>query len=265
MNEPYGWWLPINISANGAPIDQLITTLHWFMVLLFTGWGIFYLYCLFRFRARPGHQADATPKHFRLPTYLEVGVAIFEVFLLVFISYPIWSKVKNEMPSDEEALVVRVTAEQFAWNIHYPGKDGIFGQTSPDLISPEDNNPIGLDRENDPNAKDDIISINVMHFPVNKKVKVYLSSKDVIHSFGIPVMRVKQDAIPGTVVPVWFEANKTGKFEIMCAQLCGVGHTRMRGEIHVDTDEEFQKWLQDEAQYLEEYSDAGQREDENDV
>ncbi len=250
MDKPYGWWLPINISTHGKPIDDLINSLHWFMLALFVGWGIYFVYCLIKFRARPGHKADSTEKHFRLPTYIEIGIAIFETILLVFVSYPIWSSVKNDMPSDSDSLRVRVVAEQFAWNIHYPGDDGIFGRTDPELIAPEDNNPIGLDREGDPNAKDDIISINNFHFPVNKPVRVDLSSKDVIHSFGIPVMRVKQDAIPGTVIPVWFEANQTGSFDIMCAQLCGVGHTRMRGEITVQSDEEFKAWLAEERTYL---------------
>lgn len=250
MNSPYGWWLPINISAHGHRIDQLINVLHWFMAVLFVGWGLFMLYCLVRFRARPGHKATPVTQHFKLPTYLEVGVALFEVVLLLFVSYPIWAQVKNEMPKEEDAIVVRITAEQFAWTMHYPGADGKFGRTDPSLIDAESNNPVGLDRQNDPNAADDILSVNMLHFPVNKPVKAFLTSKDVIHSFAIPVMRVKQDAIPGTVIPMWFEANQTGQYDIMCAQLCGVGHTTMRGRISVDTEEEYKAWLAEEAALL---------------
>jgi cytochrome c oxidase subunit 2 len=107
-------------------------------------------------------------------------------------------------------------------------------------------NPLGLDQD-DPNAKDDITTINALHVPVNKPIVVELTSKDVIHSFGIPVMRVKQDAIPGQKIPVWFEAKKTGNFEIACAQLCGLGHYRMRGYFFSEDPDKFEGWLKEEA------------------
>ena len=104
-------------------------------------------------------------------------------------------------------------------------------------------NPLGLD-PSDSAAKDDIVAINQLHVPVGKPVIVHLNSKDVIHSFFLPVMRVKQDVIPGQTVSVWFEAAKTGKFEIACAQLCGLGHYRMRGFFMIDTPEQFSTWMQ---------------------
>jgi len=103
-------------------------------------------------------------------------------------------------------------------------------------------NPLGLD-PNDPAGKDDITTINQLHVPVGKPVIVRLSSKDVIHSFFLPVMRVKQDVIPGQVVPVWFQAREAGNFEIACAQLCGLGHYRMRGFFIVDKADQFKSWL----------------------
>jgi cytochrome c oxidase subunit 2 len=117
----------------------------------------------------------------------------------------------------------------------------VFGKTRPDLIE-AGGNPVGLDRT-DPAAQDDITTINQLHIPVNKPVIAYLSSKDVIHSFFLPVMRVKQDTIPGQETKVWFEAAKTGKFEIACAQLCGLGHYRMRGFFTIHTQEDFDAWL----------------------
>lgn len=236
----YGWGLPFNASAHGAAIDRVIVMIHVFMFLLFAGWLAFLILSLAKFRARPGHQAEYKARHFKAPTYLEAGVALFEVLLLVGFSFPIVRLVRQEFPDRSRALEIRVVAEQFAWNIHYPGADGVFGKTSQELIKAA--NPLGLDRE-DPAAKDDITTINQLNVPVNKPVIVRLSSKDVIHSFSLPVMRVKQDAIPGQVIPVWFEADKTGKFEIACAQLCGLGHYRMRGFFNILTPEEFQKWL----------------------
>jgi len=238
-DNPYGWLLPFNASAHGAGIDQLIYVLHIFMIVLFVGWFSFFMYCLFRFRQKDGVSADSKPKHFKLPTYLEIGVAVFEVALLCAFSIPMFYFSRVNLPAEKDALNIRIVAEQFAWNIHYPGPDGVFGATSVDLMS--SSNPLGLDQE-DPAAKDDITTINQLHIPVNKPVRARLSSKDVIHSFFLPVLRVKQDAIPGQEIPIWFEAKSTGEFEIACAQLCGLGHYRMRGFFHIDTPEEFQAW-----------------------
>ena len=211
---------------------------------------------------------------------------------------------------------VRVIAQQFAWNIHYPGPDGVFGRTDIKLLD-EQTNPIGLDRKGDPHAKDDIVTINQLHLPVNRPVIVEITTKDVIHSFFLPVMRVKQDAIPGMIIPVHFVATKTsdemreemaltvglpmtqdldtyvsmeeyqGKdgsvivkkgrsvskdtaaklvesgitkirmaprypAEIACAQLCGLGHYRMKGFLTVDTEQEYAAWIKDQEESLEE-------------
>ncbi|MCB9799143.1 MAG: cytochrome c oxidase subunit II [Candidatus Omnitrophica bacterium] len=239
-NNYYGFGLPIDISTHGAAIDRLIIILHIFMVALFIGWGIFMIYSLIKFRARPGHKATYHLNHFKAPTYLELFVALFEAVLLVGFSFPIVNQFVNAKPDESTALKVRVVAEQFAWNVHYAGKDGIFGASKPELMKP--GNPLGLDRSQEA-AKDDIVAINQLHIPVHKPVIVELSSKDVIHSFFLPVMRVKQDTVPGQKIPVWFEATQTGNFEIACAQLCGLGHYRMRGFFTVDTQEDFDTWL----------------------
>ncbi|NBX93497.1 MAG: cytochrome c oxidase subunit II [Proteobacteria bacterium] len=243
----FDYGLPIDISTHGAAIDRLITTLHYFMALLFIGWGIYLVYCLVRFRDREGHQADVSEKHFGVPKYLEMGIVIFEACLLVFFSYPVWAKLKTDFPDRANSLVVRVVAEQFAWNIHYPGRDGKFGKTSIDLI--DGTNPVGLDRE-DADAKDDIVTINQLVVPVGKPVIVELSAKDVIHGFFLPVARVKHDAIPGMTFPLWFETKEVGEFQIACAQLCGVGHYKMMGQFLVKTPEDFEQWHLDEEKAL---------------
>lgn len=240
----YGWWLPPDISTTGARIDNIILVMHWFMLILFVGWSAFMIYTLVRFRARPGVKADYHGVRSHYSTYLETAVAVFEVIVLVGLSIPVWADVKANPPSEKDAdVVVRVVGEQFAWNVHYPGADGKFGKTDLNLV--DGSNPLGL-VPGDPNGKDDITTINQFHFPVHKKVLVYLTSKDVIHSFFLPVMRVKQDAIPGMTVPVWFEATDTGQFEIACAQLCGLGHYRMKGFFSVDTDEQYAAWLKEQ-------------------
>ena len=171
------------------------------------------------------------------------------------------------MPSDNDVHHIRVIAQQFAWNIHYPGEDDKFGDTDINLVD-EESNPIGLVR--DGNGSDDIVTINQMHLPVNQQVMIHLSSKDVIHSFGIPEMRIKQDAVPGMTIPFFFTPTMTtddfidkikgtareGKgYEIACAQLCGNSHYRMRGFLTVESEDEFNGWLEEEAEYLEEGDD----------
>src|SRR3989344_3999648 len=244
MEKLYGWDLPVNVCAHGDKIDQLIWIIHILMVALFMGWVSFLIIALVRFRKRKGRQATHEPGHFKLPAYLEIGIAVFEVVLLFGFAFPIQYTVQKKFPPESESLRVRVVAEQFAWNIHYHGKDRVFGKTDLNLVN--SSNPVGLVK-GDPAAVDDFTTINQMHIPVNKPVIVEISSKDVIHSFGVPVMRVKQDAIPGQRIPIWFEAKRTGNFEIACAQLCGLGHYRMRGFFIVNAQDEFDAWLAQEG------------------
>jgi cytochrome c oxidase subunit II len=240
----YGWWLPPDVSVHGAKIDQLMSVLHWFMLLLFVGWGVFFVYCLVRFRARPGHVAMYLPVKGIATKYIEGFVVVVEVFLLFGLSTPVWLAYKNNVPDAAKALHIRLVAEQFAWNFQYPGKDGKFGKSDASLISGD--NPLGIDPE-DPSGKDDLIAVNQLHVPVNRPVIVDVSSKDVIHSFNIPVLRVKQDTVPGQQIPIWFEATQPGHFELACAQLCGLGHYRMRADVLIDTPEEFNKWAAENA------------------
>ena len=240
----YGWWLPPDVSVHGARIDQLINVVHWFMLLLFVGWGMFFVYCLIKYRAREGHKALYAPVAAVATKYIEAAVVVVEVFLLFGLSTPVWLAYKNNPPNDAQALHIRVVAEQFAWNIHYPGKDGKFGSGKIDLIGGD--NPLGLDPE-DKDGKDDIVTINQLHLPVHRPVYVEVSSKDVIHAFNIPVLRVKQDTIPGQKIPIWFEPTTPGHYEIACAQLCGLGHYRMRADVLVDTPEDYAKWEAENA------------------
>lgn len=243
----YGHGLPIDISTHGWQLDQIFNILHIFMAILFVGWFVFLVYTLFRFRQRAGHKATYAPKYTKFSTYLEVGIALFEVLLLVVFAIPAWNYAKATIPSGKDVFSVRVIGEQFAWNMHYPGEDGMYGKTSPQLISAE--NPIGLD-ETDAAAKDDIVTINALNIPVNRPIVVHLSSKDVIHSFALPVLRVKQDAVPGMTFPVWFEAKQTGSFDIACAQLCGLGHYRMRGTITVQNEAELAAWMKEQREMM---------------
>ena len=255
MNWTHWLGLPPLASAHGGQIDSLFGWTHLFMLILFVGWGGFFVYALVRFRRSRHPVADYTGVKSHASNYSEVAVAVVEAILLFAFSIPIWAMRVDHMPAESEALLVQVTGEQFAWNIHYAGPDGKFGRTDIKLIDTQ-SNPLGLDRS-DPDAKDDVTTLNQLFLPVNKPILLRLRSKDVIHSFGVPEFRVKQDAVPGLTIPIWFVPNvttaemrsRTGnaefQYEIACAQLCGLGHAKMRGFVTVQTPEEFQKWLDD--------------------
>jgi cytochrome c oxidase subunit 2 len=239
--------LPIQASTHAGEIDHMIVLVHWLMFVLFIGWGAFFIFVLVRFRKGANPAASYTGAKGKFAKRLEWGVAIVEVVLLVFYAIPAWATRVAEFPSESEAVVVRVVGEQFAWNVHYPGPDGIFGRTNIMLVAAD--NPLGLDRS-DPNAKDDLNTPNQLTIPVDRPILVHLSSKDVIHSFGLFEMRVKQDAIPGMSIPVWFIPNRVGEYEIACSQLCGLGHYRMRGFVSVRSDADYRSWLAEEAANL---------------
>jgi cytochrome c oxidase subunit 2 len=248
MSDPMLGWLglPVAASAHAAEVDHIVSLVHWLMLALFVGWSVYFVYVLVRFRQRSNPRADHRGLRGRWSTWIEGAVLVAEIVLLAFFSIPFWSANVDARPPDERATIVRVVAQQFAWNFHYPGSDGVFGPTDITLVDPD--NPLGLDR-NDPAGRDDIVT-DQLHMPVGKPVVVFLSSKDVIHSFGLPQMRVKQDAVPGIVQPVWFTPTRTGRWEIACSQLCGLGHFRMKGVYMVHTQAEYDAWLAEEAASL---------------
>jgi cytochrome c oxidase subunit 2 len=239
--------LPVEASSHAADIDRMIVMVHWLMAVLFVGWGAFFVYVLVRFRRGANPRASYSGAKGKFAKSTEVAVAIVEVVLLIFYAIPAWATRVGQFPTEQEALVVRVVGEQFAWNVRYAGKDGKFGRTDVKLVSPD--NPLGLDRS-DPDGKDDITTINQLNLPVDRPILVHLSSKDVIHSFGLYEMRVKQDAVPGLDIPVWFVPTRVGEYEITCSQLCGLGHFRMRGFVTVQSAADFSKWMADQEKEL---------------
>ena len=250
--------LPPLATTHGQQIDNLIGWVHVFMFILFIGWGALFVYMLFRFRKSRQPVATYAPVRSRELKYVEAGVLVVELVLLFGFSIPLWAARVDHVPAETEALVVQVTGEQFAWNVRYAGPDGKFGKTDIKFLDVQDN-PLGIDRS-DPDAKDDVTTLNQLYLPVNRPIIVKLRSKDVIHSFGVPEFRVKQDAVPGLTIPIWFIPNITTadmrtklakpefQYEIACAQLCGSGHAKMRGFVTVVSAEEFQKWLDEKVQ-----------------
>jgi cytochrome c oxidase subunit 2 len=240
-------FLPIPASAHAGQVDLVLTLVHVLMLVMLVGWSAYFTWVLVRFRRGRQPRANHAGATGRFALGTEIGVVVAEVVLLVGFALPLWYSRTAARPADANAVVVRVVAEQFAWNVHYPGADGQFGTTSVSLVT--SSNPIGLDRKS-PFGADDIVLLSEMHLPVNRPVVIQLSSKDVIHSFGVPAMRVKQDAIPGMSIPVWFIPNRIGEYEIACSQLCGLGHFRMRGFVTIQSAADFQKWMGDQLKEL---------------
>ena len=239
--------LPSQASAHAAQIDGMIVILHWLMLVLGVGWGIFFVYTLIRFRASAHPKADYEGVKSHTSSYLEVAVAVVEAVILLGFAIPAWAVRVNAFPPEEGATVVHVIAKQFEWHTVYPGPDGRFGRRDASLITTT--NAIGLDRS-DPNGTDDIHTINQLNLPVDTPVIAYLSTMDVIHSFGITSMRVKQDAIPGMEIPVWWEPTLAGDYEINCSQLCGLGHYRMRGFLTIMNQADYESFLAEEGAKL---------------
>jgi cytochrome c oxidase subunit 2 len=212
--------LPEGVSSYAGEIDGLFRLILWITGVIFVVVEALLLFFDFRYRHREGRRALYTHGNNRLEVIWTIVPAVICV-LLALLSKAAWAEIKQRMPAN--ALQIEVTAEQFAWNIRYPGPDGKFG------------------------TADDIVSLNQLHFPVGRPVVATLRSKDVIHSFFLPEFRVKQDAVPGMTSRIWFDATRTGQWEIACAELCGLGHYRMKGSVTVETPEEFDKWLASQA------------------
>ena len=243
MKEFLAKYMPPDYSAHGPYIDRLIADTHILMFVLFVFWGAFFAYALIRFRAKKNPKAAYVGIRSRWPLYSVAIVMIIEFVDLFGLSIPGWRRWAEPLNAAQKPLELRVVGEQFAWNVHYPGPDGVFGKANIKFVNAD--NPLGLD-PSDPAAKDDIVALNELHLQVDRPVLIHVTSKDVIHSFKLPVMRAEQDAIPGMEVGIHFTPIRTNKgedWEIACAQLCGLGHYRMRGMLFVDTAADLQTWL----------------------
>ena len=231
-------WLPEGITTTAPAVDHLFYIILWLTGAVFVLVQATLLYFLVRYRHRAGRPAHYTHGNTMVETVWTAIPAVILVALALH-SQRIWAQVRGTPPP--AALEIEIAAQQFAWNVHYPGADQRLGRSDPRLVD-EASNPIGLDR-NDPDAKDDIVTVNQLHLPANRVTLIRLRSKDVIHSFFVPQFRMKQDAVPGFTGRLWVSPTKIGNYEIACAELCGLGHYRMRGFLTVESDDAFAAWL----------------------
>ena len=229
------WWTPV--ASNWGNIDSTIILTFWVTGAVFVAVCLFMAYCVWQYRYRPERKAEYKTEdkklEFRLTWLTALGVVALLAPGLV-----VWNKY---VTVPDEAFKIEVLAYQWGWNYRLPGDDGVLGKTSIDLVS--DENPYGLD-PNDPNSKDDILVMDAdLHLKIDQPVKVELRSFDVLHNFYVPQFRAKMDTLPGIITYYWFTPEKTGKFEILCAEYCGTGHYAMRGYVQVDEEKDYSNWL----------------------
>ena len=213
------WWLPENVSTYGKDIDFLFHLIYYITGAVFILVAGTMIAFLVMYRHREGRRARYTHGNTALEIAWTIAPALILVVLTV-LSVPTWARIKMQMPQSD--LKIEVMGKQFNWLVTYPGPDGKFG------------------------TEDDKTFDNEVHVPAGKPVIVVLKAKDVIHSFFVPNLRFKQDAVPGREIHGWFDASKPGKYEIPCAELCGFGHSGMRGWLFVHTPEDYQKWVKEQ-------------------
>ena len=211
-------------STFAASIDTLFG-----VVLIVTGAAFvlvesLLIYFLIRYRHRQGQKAAYVHGDRRIELAWTIGTGI-AFFSLALYQYNTWTQIKIALPAESDAQLVGIASNQFEWETTYPGADGV-------LCTPDDIHP----------------PVNIVHFPVNRPVLIRLKSEDVIHSFFVPELRVKQDAVPGRQIGFWFEATRPGQYEIACAELCGLGHYRMRGRVTVEPQAAFDAWLAEQTE-----------------
>ncbi len=249
------WWLT-PIVSNWSAIDQTIDITLYVTGFVFVTVNLFLAWCVFKFRFSAKRRANYEPENKKLEGWLTVLTAIGVAAMLTPGLF-VWASFV-EVP--EDAIEVEVVGQQWQWSFRYPGADGILGAADPGLITPE--NPFGMN-VNDPYGQDDIlVNSKEMHLPVNVPVKFNLRSKDVLHDFTVPQFRVKMDLVPGSVTYMWARPEKTGTYDILCEELCGIGHHIMRGRVVIQEIDDYNSWLATQTTYAEQQAilagDSGQ-------
>ena len=240
------WWLPPDISQHGSAIDRQIDETMVSSGVLFVLAQLVLAFFVWRFADTNDQRKIKTFPGGATPMVVVAIILVgAEILALTLVGSRVWASIYVTAP-DPNSLTIDVQAEQFAYYFRYPGPDGKFGALHPELIDASSGNFVGLDPANDTAARDDIVSASLV-IPVNRPILLQLHAKDVSHAFYVPELRIQQDFVPGLVIPVHFTAIRTARTEIVCTQLCGLGHYNMRAYLEVKTDADFQKWLNEQS------------------
>jgi cytochrome c oxidase subunit 2 len=232
------WWFT-PIASNWSTMDDTVNLTFWVTGAVFVGVNLFMAYAIVRYRHRKGveRRAEYEPEYRRLEWWL-IGLTSLGVVAMLAPGLAVWAKF---VTVPEEADIVEAVGQQWSWSYRLPGADGVLGAVDTSLVSAA--NPFGMD-VNDPRGRDDVLVPGAeLHLPLDRPVKVLLRSKDVLHDFTVPQFRVKMDMVPGMVTYLWLTPTKAGAYEILCEELCGMGHFAMRGRVVVDTAADYSRWL----------------------
>jgi cytochrome c oxidase subunit 2 len=245
------WWLT-PLASNWGSIDTALNITMWVCGLVFIALNLFLAYSIFRYRRRKGHRAHYDPESVALERRLTVLTAVGIAALLA----PGLIAWKQFVTVPTNAMVFEAVGQQWQWSYRFPGKDGVLGTVNSRQISPD--NPFGLNPD-DPYGRDDIlVEGNEVHLPRGRPIKALLRSKDVLHDFFVPPIRARMDLVPGMVTYFWFTPTRTGTYEILCAELCGVSHYTMRGAMVIDEEPAFETWLNQQPTYAQLRAEAKQ-------
>jgi cytochrome c oxidase subunit 2 len=238
------WWFT-DIAADWGTIDLTINITFWVTGFVFIACNLFMAYCVWKFRAKEGHKAVYEPENHKL----EAGLSIFTTIGVIAMLAPglfVWA---SFVTPPENAAEYEVFGQQWQWQFRYPGADGVLGTADTEFVS--ETNPFGINPD-DPNGRDDVVVNDPdMHLPVNQPVKALLRSNDVLHNYTVAQFRVKMDLMPGLTSYLWFDPTEVGTYDILCEELCGIGHFIMRGSVTVDTQEDFDAWIAEQPTFAE--------------
>ena len=235
------WWTPI--ASNWGYIDTTLVITFWITGVVFAAVVLFMAYCVWRFQHRPGRKAVFDPENRRL----EIGLTVVTALGVAAMLAPgliVW---KQFITVPDDATEVEVFAQQWSWSFRLPGEDGRLGTSDARLVGSD--NPLGINPHDRFGQDDVIVEVDDLHLPIGKPVKMVLRSIDVLHDFYVPEFRAKMDMVPGMVTYFWFTPTRTGEFEILCAELCGLGHGFMRGYVQIEEEADYQVWLQDQQTF----------------
>ena len=250
MLSPW-WWTPI--ASNWGYIDTTLVITFWITGVVFAAVILFMAYCVWRFRHRPGRRAVFDPENRRL----EIGLTVVTALGVAAMLAPgliVW---KQFVTVPEDATEVEVFAQQWSWSFRLPGEDGRLGTSDARLVG--GNNPLGINPHDRFGQDDVVVELADLYLPVGRPVKMVLRSVDVLHDFYVPEFRAKMDMVPGMVTYFWFTPTRTGEFEILCAELCGVGHAYMRGYVQVVEESDYEVWLAEQRTFAELSTDGRMR------
>jgi cytochrome c oxidase subunit 2 len=235
------WWT--EIASNWGIIDTTIQITFVVTGIVFVAVLLFTAYCVFRYRYRKDRRSEYKPEDPKLEWWL-TGLTSVGVVIMLAPGLFAWNQF---VTVPENASAFEVVAQQWNWRFRFPGKDGVLGTS--DARNINDDNPFGLN-PNDPNGQDDVlIDDSELHLPLGQPVQVLLRSIDVLHDFYVPEFRAKMDMVPGMITFFWFEPTRTGTFDILCFELCGIGHHEMRGTVVIEAASDFEAWLEEQETF----------------